>query len=95
MLRGIRDRRIRQFISLRIDGLVSDPEKQGSPLIGELRGYRSIRAVGQRYRIIYRVDEDRVEVLVAALGLRREGDRGDIYSLAQRLIRLGLLEPPQ
>ena len=54
---------------------------------------RSARAVGQRYRILYRAEEERVVVLVVALGLRREGDRKDIYELARKLVRLRLHEP--
>lgn len=95
MLRAVQDRRVRQIIARRIDDLAHEPEKQGRALLGELAGYRSVRAVGQRYRIIYRVEREGVQVLVIAMGLRREGSRGDIYALAQRLIRLGLIEPPQ
>ncbi len=92
MVSEIRDRRVQEAIRQRIDGLARDPGKQGKPLLGELRGFRSVRAVGQRYRIIYRVYKDRVEVHVVAVGLRREGDREDIYRLAQRLLRLRLVE---
>jgi mRNA interferase RelE/StbE len=95
MLQSVQDRRVRQIITQHIDALTRDPDKQGRALLGELAGYRSVRAVGQRYRIIYRVDQDRVEVVVIALGLRNEGSRRDVYLLAQRLIRLGLIEPPQ
>ena len=94
-LQAVQDRRVRQIIARRIDDLAHEPEKQGRALLGELAGYRSVRAVSQRYRIIYLVDRERVQVLVIAMGLRREGSRGDIYALAQRLIRLGLIEPPQ
>lgn len=31
-------------------------------------------------------------VLVVALGIRKEGDKKDVYNLAKKLIRLGLLE---
>ena len=95
MLQAVQDRRVRGVIAQRIDSLAHEPDKQGRALHGELAGYRSVRAVGQRYRIIYRVDQKRVEVVVIALGLRNEGSRRDIYSLAQRLIRLGFIEPPQ
>lgn len=57
----------------------------------ELMGFRSLRTVGQRYRIIYRVDRNRVLVIVVAVGLRKEGDRNDIYRLAQKLVRLRLI----
>ncbi|MBI3327446.1 MAG: type II toxin-antitoxin system RelE/ParE family toxin [Nitrospinae bacterium] len=94
MLEAIQDRRIRGIIRDRIDGLAFEPEKQGRPLTGDLAGYRSLRAVGQRYRIIYRVEADKVLVLVVALGIRKEGSKRDVYALAQKLLRLGLLEPP-
>ena len=90
MLSQIRDRRVQEGIRGRIDGLANEPDKQGYPLIGELSGYRSLRAMGQRYRIIYRLDGNRVTVLVVATGLRKEGDKKDIYALAQKLIRSGL-----
>ena len=91
MLEAIQDRRVRDKIRDRIDGLAEEPEKQGKPLTGELTGYRSLRAVGQRYRIIYRIEEGKVFVLVMALGIRREGSGKDIYVLAQKLLRLRLL----
>ncbi|THJ23510.1 MAG: type II toxin-antitoxin system YoeB family toxin [Nitrospira sp. CG24E] len=91
LLEAIQDRRVRDKIRDRIDGLAEEPEKQGKPLTGELTGYRSLRAVGQRYRIIYRIEEAKVVVLVMALGLRKEGSGKDIYMLAQKLLRLRLL----
>ena len=91
MLETIQDRRVRDKIRDRIDGLAEEPEKQGKPLTGELTGYRSLRAVGQRYRIIYRIEEGKVLVLVMALGVRKEGSGKDIYVLAQKLLRLRLL----
>ena len=92
MLREISDGSIRQQIASRIDHLIEDADKQGKPLYGELVGYLTLRAVGQRYRIIYRIDNGLVIVLVVAIGIRKEGDKKDIYELAQRLLRLGLLE---
>jgi mRNA interferase RelE/StbE len=91
MLEAIQDRRIRDKIRDRIDGIAEEPEKQGKPLTGELTGYRSLRAVGQRYRIIYRIEEGKVLVLVMDLGIRKEGSGKDIYVLAQKLLRLRLL----
>jgi mRNA interferase RelE/StbE len=91
LLEAIPDRRIREQIRNRIDGLAHDPEQQGKPLGGELAGFRSLRAVGQRYRILYRVECAKVLVIVLAVGLRKEGDRHDIYRLAQKLIRLQLI----
>ncbi|MCX5794802.1 MAG: type II toxin-antitoxin system RelE/ParE family toxin [Elusimicrobia bacterium] len=90
MLRGVADARVRALIAKRIDGLALEPEKQGKALAGELAGLRSLRAAGQRFRVIYRVDKAVVTVTAVAVGLRREGDRGDVYRLAQKLVRLGL-----
>ena len=90
-LADITDRRIRQKIRDRIDGLKDDPDTQGKPLTGELAGYRSLRAVGQRYRIIYQVERQRILVLIVMVGLRKQGDRADVYHLAQKLIRLKLV----
>lgn len=56
-----------------------DPDKIGKPLTGELTGFRSIRAVSQRYRILYRVIEGRAIVYVVAVGVHREGSRCDVY----------------
>ena len=95
MLGAIKDRRVRQAMAKAIDGLADSPDKQGKPLTADLTGLLSHRAVGQRYRIIYRIDQDRVIVLVVAVGLRKEGDKKDIYALAKKLVRLGLIEPPR
>jgi len=92
LLAEIRDRRIRDQIIKRINRLDHDPEKQGKLLSEELVGYRSVRAVGERYRIIYRVEEERVVVVVVAVGIRKAGDKKDAYELAKKLARLGLLD---
>ncbi len=94
MLQGISDRRIRTLITQRAQKLEEEPEKQGKPLGSELAGYRSVRAVGQRYRIVYRIDRGEVQVLVVAVGIRRDRHRRDVYEIAQRLIQMGLM-PPQ
>lgn len=93
MMKDITDQRVRDLIVKRIDDLKEDPEKQGKPLLGELLGYRSLRAAGQRYRIIYQVVKDKVIVYIAAVGIRNEGSASDIYNLAKKLIRLHLIDP--
>ena len=91
LLSEISDRRIREKIGEEIDRLTEDPEKQGKALLGELAGFRSIRAAPQRYRIIYQIRGNDVVVVIVAVGLRRDGDKVDIYNLAKKLFRLGLL----
>jgi mRNA-degrading endonuclease RelE of RelBE toxin-antitoxin system len=73
-------------------GLASrSPEQQGKPLSGGLAGFRSVRAVGPRYRIVYRVERREVTVLIVAIGRRRSGDKGDMYELAGKLLRARLI----
>lgn len=79
MLSKVTDRREQEGLLRRVEDLKEDPEKQGKPLVGKLKGYRSLRALGQRYRIIYQVNEGRVTVVVVGVGRRREGSRKDIY----------------
>ena len=90
MLLKIKNSHTRAAIVEKIKGLADGPEKQGIALVGPLKGFRRIPAAG-RYRVIYRVARTRVEVHVVAVGLRKESDKKDIYELAQKLVRLGLL----
>ena len=85
------DQRIRRLISQRVDQLAKSPEQQGKPLVGELVGFRTVRAVGQRYRIVYRVERREVVVVIVAVGKRKASDKGDIYELAKKLLKQGLL----
>jgi mRNA interferase RelE/StbE len=90
-LEAITDRRTRSAIARRIDSLAEEPAKKGKPLRGWLTGFTSTRAAGQRYRVVYRVDDSEKRVLVYLVGLRREGSRRDIYALAERLVKRGLI----
>ena len=92
LLKEISDRRIRQKLSDRIDKLKESPEMQGKPLLGELDGYYSVMAVGQRYRIIYAIEKAQVTVMIVSLGIRKDGSKQDVYALAKKLLRLGLLD---
>lgn len=76
-----------------------DPRSAHKPLTGPLRGYYSIKV--SRYRAIYSVREETlangeslllVHVVVVAVGMRKAGDRLDVYALAERLIRFAELE---
>lgn len=76
-----------------------DPRKAHKPLTGPLRGYFSIKV--SRYRAIYTMREETlangdtillVRVVVVAVGLRKAGDRRDVYALAERLIRFAAME---
>lgn len=95
MLEAVGDRRIQQQLFDTSKRLEADPEKQGKPLREELLGFRSLRVIGQRYRIIYSIDTLSGTVHVVASGIRREGARDDVYLLARRLVRLGLAPSPR
>lgn len=63
------DERLAKRISERIDSLSQQP-MLGKPLTGTLKGSRSLR-VG-RYRVIYKVDTAKKEVLIINVGHRRD-----------------------
>jgi mRNA interferase RelE/StbE len=58
-----------------------EPDKTGKPLSGELAGCRRIRAGD--VRIVYRVDAGIVEVLIIAVGPRRNDE---IYRTARKRV---------
>ncbi len=91
-LARIADKRVQRKIFERARALATEPDNQGKALVGPLAGFRSVRAVGQRYRIVYRVERGKVIVIILAVGLRKNGDRADVYALAKKIVRLGLLE---
>ena len=86
---------IGKYISDRIDNLMQSPEMQGKPLLGELDGYYNVRAVGQRYRILYTIQQSEFTVIVVGLGIRKDGTKQDVYALAKKLLKLGLLDEPE
>jgi len=90
-LEAISDRRTRSAIIRRIDALMEEPEKQGKRLRGWLTGFRSIRAAGQRYRVVYRVADKKDRVVIYMVGIRKEGSQRDVYALAEHLVQRGLI----
>jgi mRNA interferase RelE/StbE len=60
-----------------------EPAKIGKPLYGSLAGYRRLRTGS--LRIVYRVNIDMIEVIVVAVGMRRELD---VYLKAERRTKL-------
>ena len=82
----------RSQIIRKIEQLGDNPAQMGKPLVGPLKEYRSVRAAGQRYRIIYRIEEKQVVVIVVAVGIRKAGDKKDIYELMKKLVKTGIVE---
>jgi mRNA interferase RelE/StbE len=91
LLQKIRDKRIQRTILDRIQKLSEEPEKQGKKLVKDLSGFRSLH-VGGRYRVIYEVQKQVVTVYVLAAGIRKQGDKKDIYEIAKKLLKAGLLD---
>ena len=87
----ITEKKIQRTILTRIESLLNEPNKQGKMLVKELSGYRSIHAA-ERYRIIYKVDEQTVIIYILAAGIRKQGDKKDIYKITKKLLNAGLLD---
>ncbi len=86
------DKGTQTAIIRKIEELQTSPDSRGKALQGTLSGYRSLRAAGQRYRIIYKVEKAQVIVVVLTIGIRKDGDKKDIYALMKKLVATGLLE---
>jgi len=91
MLRSI-EATARSQIIAKIDQLKDEPKLLGKALVGPLKEFRSVRAAGQRYRIIYRIESEEIVVLVVAVGIRKSGDKKDIYELMKKFVRTGILK---
>lgn len=87
MLAEVQDERELGKLRDRINQLKLEPDKQGKVLTDNLAGLRSIRAVGQRYRIVYEIEKETIVVLVIGVGRRKDGDKRDIYRLLGKLLQ--------
>lgn len=70
-------RNIQSVIDTRL--VHGEPEKVGKPLHGALAGYRRLRTGA--LRIVYRVEKQRIEVLIIAVGMRRDEE---VYHKAEK-----------
>jgi mRNA interferase RelE/StbE len=86
-LEAITDVRTRNAIIRKAFDLEHEPDKQGKQLGRDLSDYRVVRAAGQRYRVIYQVATLEGVVTVVVVGIRKEGDKRDVYRVAGK--RLG------
>ncbi|HEY3245627.1 MAG TPA: hypothetical protein VGM03_19965 [Phycisphaerae bacterium] len=91
--------KVRRGLLEKADALTQGDTSNAKPLVGALQGY--YRIAYSRYRAIYTQIEERrpkgdslitIRFLFVAAGIRKEGDKRDIYNLALRLIRLGVLD---
>ncbi len=97
-MREIASRTLRQKIRDKVEHLAAsdEPELLGKPLVDELQGL--YRLSFGRYRIIYRVLRDqrnprllRIVIRVILTGIRKQGDKHDVYQRLARMIRRGEL----
>ena len=91
LLEKIADKRIQRKILKRIEALSEDPDKQGKKLVRSMAGFRSMHAAG-RYRAVYKIERQTVIVYILAGGIRKQGDKKDIYEIARKLLDAGLLD---
>jgi mRNA interferase RelE/StbE len=81
--------KIRRKISDKIGTLTTSPELRGKPLQASLKGYRSIKSA--RYRAIYQVPISGRVVNVVCVGIRKDGDKNDVYRVARQMLSRGEL----
>ena len=58
-----------------------EPDKAGKPLHGTLAGYRRLRTGATR--IVYRVEKQKIEILIIAVGMRRDDE---VYEKANKRV---------
>jgi mRNA-degrading endonuclease RelE of RelBE toxin-antitoxin system len=69
--------------------LAVDPQSYGTSLRAPLVGYYKHEFAG--HRIIYRIYPDRKQVVVCALGVRKQGDAADVYQQLTKVMNSGRL----
>lgn len=67
--------------------LATEPEKRGQALRGVLKGLYSLHY--SRFRVIYRIQNEQVRVIVLAAGHHSSGAREDIYKSFSRWVKEG------
>jgi addiction module RelE/StbE family toxin len=78
------DKNIRRDIIRELAPLVDHP-RQGDALLGSLVGIWSLH-VQVKYRVLYRIDDDRCIVAVEFIGERKRGSEEDVYARATKLL---------
>ncbi len=81
-LLAITDTRTRKSIAEGLLRLETEPAKRGKPLNDDLLGYYTIRLAGQRYRAVYSISVSQGVVTVVVIGIRKAGDKRDVYRVA-------------
>lgn len=92
LLEQLHDLGIVEQAKEKIRDAMADPEQSGKQLTGALFPYRRLKF--SRYRIVYRVarEADPPEARFLYAGIRKEGDKKDVYERLLKVIRRGDLE---
>lgn len=86
-LRAITDQRTQRAVAEGLLRLETEPAKRGKPLTKDLEGYYSVRLAGQRYRAVYSISVSQGVVTVVVIGIRKAGDKRDVYRVASKRLR--------
>lgn len=78
------EKNVRREIFKEIMALADHP-KSGKPLMGPLLGLYSLR-IRNRYRAVYRIDEEAERIYVELIGERKPGRIEDVYKVALKLL---------
>lgn len=68
------DNSIASLVDAALKKLTANPEMRGYPLRGSLSGFRSLVVGKKKIRIVYRVIQNEIIVLVIAIGHRRDDE---------------------
>lgn len=79
------DKRIASKLADLMENLASLPGQKGRPLGGELTGLHGRHALGNRFPIVYEIDNAFLTVSIISVGIREAGSRRDIYELTKRI----------
>lgn len=72
---------VRKEVQEYLKKLARDPMRYSQPLTRELRGTHKVYLSGAKYRIVFYIEENRMYIVVIAIG-----NRQDVYKIAaQRL----------
>jgi mRNA interferase RelE/StbE len=91
-LASIKDSRVQQGLKNALNRLREEPDKRGKALRQDLLGFRSLRAMGERYRIVYQVVDQEHKVNIVTVGIRKEGSSQDAYNIASQLRNSGAIQ---
>jgi mRNA interferase RelE/StbE len=89
-LKAIEDQRSQKAIVSKINDLQTEPEKRGKPMREDLKGYYSLRAAGQRYRVIYKTQVLELEPSPTQKGQQQNKDSSPTVDRVVTVVVVGI-----